>query len=336
MEHYTENDMQIVEYIKEQTTFLFDSEKQMLWANLAQVAELFQVDKSGISRHIKNIIETGELDQNSVVAKIATTGTDGKVYQVEYYNLDMIIAVGYRVNSKVATEFRKWSNGIVSQYVQQGYVINEAALKESPEKLNDLAAKIRSLRFGEQQVYAKVRECFKVCSVDYNPKSNQIKYFYALLQEKFHYAITRMTSPGLINDRADHREANMGLQSFKGEFPKPADIKIGKNYLHADELYRMHLLSEQFLIFAEMQALLKRKMTMNGLHQKLNDLLTLNGVPVLYEMPDVVREQAEKHAAMEYKRYQQIQSIKERLQIEGRAFDLLEYEAGEYDYLEAK
>jgi hypothetical protein len=326
--------MQIVEYLKEQTSFLFDSEKQMLWANLPQIAELFQVDKSGISRHIKNIIETGELDIDSTVAKIATVQTEGGrevTRTVEHFNLDMIIAVGYRVNSKVATEFRKWSNGIVSQYVQQGYVINEAALRESPEKLNKLAAKLRELRFSEKQIYAQVRECFKICSSDYDSKSKEIGKFYALLQDKFHYAVTRMTASKLIYDRADHRGKDMGLTTFKGQSPKLADVKVGKNYLNADEIYRMHLLSEQFLIFAEIQALNQRQMTMNQLHRKLDELLILNECPVSNSMPDRMRAQAERHAEMEYELYKRIEGIKERLQLEGAAFDYADFEAGMYE-----
>ncbi|MEJ0045941.1 MAG: RhuM family protein [Rhodospirillales bacterium] len=171
------------------------------------------------------------------------------------YSIDVVISIGYRTNSKVATKFRQWATQIIRTYVDQGYVINEKQLRESPEKLNKLAAEIRALRAAEKQIIAKVRDCFKLSSSDYDPSSKEVRSFYALLQDKFHHAVTGLTSSKLILDRANHREDNMGLHTKAGNFPTLADAQTGKNYLRADELYRLHLLSEQFLLYAEATAL---------------------------------------------------------------------------------
>lgn len=208
-------------------------------------------------------------------------------------------------------------------------MLNEKALRESPEKLNQLAAKIRSLRFEEKQVYAKVRECFKISASDYDPNSKQVKSFYALLQDKFHHAVTGMTSSKLIMDRADHNIKMMGLQSIKGDFPTLQEAQTGKNYLYADELYRLHLLSEQFLLFAESTALNKREMTMQTLHEQLDRLLTLNNYPVWGGYKDFLKDEAMKHAEIE-RGY-----LKKRHKIEsmGIEYDDDALSNGEYDYL---
>lgn len=305
----------------------FDVGIQEIWATQAQMADLFIVSHKTISEHLKNIFKTDELDENSVVRKFRITAADGKSYDTNHYNLDAIIAVGYRVSSPKATEFRKWSTKIVRAYIDQGYVINEKALRESPEKLNKLAAEIRALRSSEKQVFAKVRECFKVSSSDYDPSAKEVKKFYALLQDKFHHAITGMTSSKLIIDRADHRQDNMGLQTMKGERPTVEDAETGKNYLWQDELYRIHLLSEQFLLFAESTALAKKKMTMQSLHDQLDRLLTLNNYPVFDGYKDYIKDEAMRHARIEIGLY------RKRLKIEalGIEYDEEALSLGEYD-----
>ena len=192
---------------------------------------------------------------------------------VNVYSLDTIISVGYRVNSKKATQFRIWATGILKQYIKDGFVLNESLLKSDPGKLNLLAAKIRELRASEKNVYASVRECFKIAASDYEPSSQEVKSFYSLLQDKFHHAITRMTASKLVLDRAGHEYENMGVLSFDGFLPTKAEVKIGKNYLDATEIYRMHLLSEQFLLYAESTALMEKEMTMKTLHDQLDTRL---------------------------------------------------------------
>jgi hypothetical protein len=307
----------------------FQPGENEIWATQAQIADIFQVTVPTINEHLKNLLKAGELDETSVIRKFRITASDGKGYLTSHYNLDAIIAVGYRVSSKEATKFRQWSSKIVRSYLEQGYVINEKALRESPEKLNKLAAEIRALRSSEKQVYAKVRECFKVSSSDYDPSARQVKTFYALLQDKLHHAVTGLTSSKLILDRADHRETSMGLRSMEGAKPTFDDAKTGKNYLREDELYRLHLLSEQFLLYAESTALAGRKMTMKSLHDQLDRLLVLNDYPVFDGYKDYIKDEAIKHAKVELGLY------KKRLKIEamGVEYDEEALAYGEYDDL---
>ncbi|MDR9759006.1 RhuM family protein [Rhizobium redzepovicii] len=310
----------------------FDTGSQEIWATQEQISDLFGVDRSVISKHLTNIYSDGELSAAATSAKIAHVRSEGgrRVKRtVEHYNLDAVIAVGYRVSSKAATRFRQWSTQTLRAYIDQGYVINEKALRESPEKLNKLAAEIRALRSSEKQVYAKVRECFKVSSSDYDPSAQQVRRFYALLQDKFHHAVTGMTSSKLILDRADHRETRMGLQTMEGSKPTLDDATTGKNYLREDELYRLHLLSEQFLLYAESTALAGRKMTMKSLHEQLDRLLTLNDYPVFDGYKDFIKDEAVRHAKVELGLY------KKRIKIEamGIEYDEEALSYGEYDEL---
>ncbi len=301
----------------------FDADSQRLWATQADMAALYGVDQSVISRHIRNVFAEGELTEEGNMQKMHITSfrpTTG-------YSIDVVISIGYRTNSKVATKFRQWATQIIRTYVDQGYVINEKQLRESPEKLNKLAAEIRALRAAEKQIYAKVRDCFKLSSSDYDPSSKEVRSFYALLQDKFHHAVTGLTSSKLILDRANHREDNMGLHTKAGNFPTLADAQTGKNYLRADELYRLHLLSEQFLLYAEATALAGRKMTMKSLHAQLDRLLTLNDYPVFDGYRDFIKDEAMSHAKIElglYKKRKKIESL-------GIEYDEEALAIGEYD-----
>ena len=301
----------------------FDAESQKLWATQADMAALFGVDQAVIGRHIRNIFAEGELAEEGNMQKMhipslrPTTG----------YSIDMVISVGYRTNSKVATKFRQWTTQIIKTYVDQGYVINEKQLRESPEKLNKLAAEVRALRAAERQIYAKVRDCFKISSSDYDPSSKEVRSFYALLQDKFHHAVTGLTSSKLILDGANHREDNMGLKTKEGKFPTLADAQTGKNYLKADELYRLHLLSEQFLLYAEATALAGRRMTMKSLHAQLDKLLTLNDYKVYEGYRDYIKDEAMSHARIELGLYKK----RKRIEALGIEYDEEALAAGEYD-----
>lgn len=312
------------------TDFRFDEENQVIWASAETIANLFDVGSNTIYNHIQNIYKDEELQELETTTNFVVVKTEGGrnvKREVDYYNLDMILSVGYRVNAKKAIKFRQWATQTLKAYLEQGYVINEKALRDSPEKLNKLAANIRALRFGEQQIYAKVRECFKISSSDYNTSSKVMRKFYALLQDKYHHAITGMTSSKLILDRADHTDENMGLQTIKGKAPTLQDAQTGKNYLEPEEVYRLHLLSEQFLLFAESSALASRKMTMESLHKQLDRLLTLNNYHVFDGYKDFIKEEAISHARREhglYKKRQKIESM-------GIAYNEEALAAGEYN-----
>lgn len=212
-------------------SFNLDVDHETMWATQDQIADLFDRDKSVISRHIKEIFLDGELDENSVVAEFATTARDGKKYEVSHYNLDMILSVGYRVSSPKATEFRKWATSTLKSFIVDGYAINEARLSNDPNALRKLAAHIRKLRSDEANIYEAVRMVFKDASADYDAKSDKCAKFYAMLQDKFHFAIHQKTAAGLVLDRASYRKPNMGVQSFEGNMPNVKEAQIGKNYL---------------------------------------------------------------------------------------------------------
>lgn len=298
-----------------------------IWVTQKALAQLLDVNTPAISKHIKNIFAEGELEEKAVVSKMETTALDGKEYLTLHYNLDIIIAVGYRVNSKKATQFRKWATHVLHTYIQDGYVVNEALLQDDPEKLNKLAAKVRELRANEKNVFEKVRECFRISASDYEPTSDEVRTFYILLQDKFHHAITRMTSSKLIMDRAGHAESNMGLVSFKEHLPTKKEAQIGKNYLTEEELYRMYLLSEQFLLFAETSALMKKQLTMRDLHSQLDRLLELNGYSVFSGYTDYIKDRAMAHAEREYERFIDIK----KLEMLGVEVDILDYDSGLYE-----
>lgn len=305
----------------------FDEDQQGIWATAQDMADVFQTSKQNIGQHIKQIFSDEELYEGSVVKKFFTTASDGKKYSTKHYNLDMIISVGFRVNSKKAVKFRQWSNSVLKTYLEQGYVINEKALRESPDKINKLAAEIRALRSEEKQVYLKVRECFKLSASEYTPSSQQVKSFYALLQDKFHHAVTGVTGSKLIMDRANHQLENMGLQTLQGKAPTLKDATVGKNYLEENELYRMHLLSEQFLLYAESTALAKKQMTMKSLINQLDRLLILNEYDVFTGYTDSLKEEAEKHARQEHSLYKK----RKKLESLGIEYDWDLLATGEYD-----
>lgn len=304
--------------------FRLDTETESIWATQQQIADLFETDQSGVSRHLNGVFDDGELDRKSNMQKMHIAGSSKPV---AVYSLDAIISVGYRVNSTKATRFRQWATQAIKAFIEEGYVLNDRALRESPEKLNALAAKLRALRSEETQIYAKVRECFKVSASDYEPSSKEVRTFYALLQDKFHHAVTGQTGAKIILDRADHKDENMGVQTFAGKEPNASDVIVGKNYLNDDELYRLHLLSEQFLLYAEASALRGTPMTMASLHSKLDRLLEVNDYPVFDGWRNFNAETAKKHARAE------LALFKKRKKIEamGIEYDEEMLAAGEYD-----
>lgn len=329
-ERQTSFDFEMVEYDPSESEvsvgLRIDQSTKEIWATQSEIASLFETSQSNISQHLKNIFEEGELDQDSNIRK---SNIASSAKPVALYSLDVIISVGYRVSSSKATKFRQWATTTLRAYIEQGYVVNEQALRDDPSKLNKLAATIRALRSEEKQVYAKVRECFKLGASDYDPSSKEVRKFYSLLQDKFHHAVTKMTASKLIMDRADHKEENMGMAVFSGNRVTTTDAKTGKNYLTPDELYRLHLLSEQFLLYAESTALAGKKMTMQSLHNQLDRLLQLNDYPVFDGYKDYLKDKAERHAKQELTLY------KKRLKIEqmGIEYDEEALALGEYDHI---
>lgn len=296
------------------------------WASFQTVAEMFSTTIQDLTPVISEIYNTKEL--NSIEhAKKLTLKPNG--YEDWYFSVDTIISVGYRLDTHKATQFRVWSTNVVAQYLSDGYLVNDEVLKSDPQKLKQLAAKIRELRANEKNIYASVRECFKIAASDYEPNSAEVRRFYSLLQDKFHHAITRMTSAQLILDRADHTDINMGVNTFKGAIPTLKDITVGKNYLDESELYRMHLLSEQFLLFAETRSLAGSNMTMSMLHEQLDKLIEVNGYDVFGGYSEYIKDQAEEHAKQEYEKFLEIEKLKHI----GIDVDLELFYLGEYDDL---
>lgn len=284
--------------------FNLDVDHETVWATQDQIASLFERDKSVIAKHIRNIVDEGELEEAAVMAKFATTANDGKKYQTAHYNLDMILSVGYRVSSPKATEFRKWATATLRSYIVDGYAINEARLKDDPRALRQLAARIRALRADEINIYAAVRDCFKEASTDYDPAAKACRSFYALMQDKFLYAIAQSTASELILGRADRKKPNMGVQHFSGNMPSVSEAQIGKNYLDSDELYVLHILCEQFLLYAESSAIRGKTLTMADLTKKLDSLLSVNDYPVFKGYKDYLKDKAISHAKTEYAMWQ--------------------------------
>ncbi|RXJ70676.1 hypothetical protein CS022_22695 [Veronia nyctiphanis] len=295
------------------------------WVSLIDTAKIYKTDITEVSSSLKSIFLDDELKRSENI-KVPEDRTD---IEQHFLSVDAVISVGYRIDSREATKFRKWSTDIIKKYLSDGFVVNEDLLRNDPQKLNEIAAKIREIRASEQSIYAAVRECFKVASSDYVPNAQEVKSFYALLQDKFHHAVTKMTASKLILDRANHLEPNMGLTSSKADFVSRSDAAIGKNYLSENEIYRMHLLSEQFLIYAELNSLSEKKLTMKGLHKKLDDIIVLNGFDVFDGYQDFVKDQAIEHAKKEYELYIEIK----KLEYLGVDVDLESFYAGDYDHL---
>jgi hypothetical protein len=286
--------------------FNIDVTAETVWATQQQIADLFEIGVPAVSKHIANIYAEGELDPAATLSKLETVrkeGTREVTRTIDHYNLDVILSVGYRVSSPKATAFRQWATQTLRSYLVDGYAINEARLRADRDATNKLAAKLREMRAEERSVYASVREFFKEASTDYDSGSQACKSFYALLQDKFHYAITGNTASQIILSRADHREPNMGIQTFAGNMPTIDEAKIGKSYLVSDELYTLHILCEQFLLYIQSKALRGKTMTMKELGRKLDDLLRVNDYPVFDGYKDYLKDRAIKHAQVEYARF---------------------------------
>ena len=254
-----------------------------VWLSLTQIAELFQKNKSTVSRHINNIFEEGELDKNSVVANYATTASDGKTYNVDYYNLDLILAVGFRVRSPRGTQFRRWANSTLKEYLQKGFVLDKDRLKNPdgrPDYFDELLEQIRDIRASEKRFYQKLRDLFSL-SVDYDKTDKTTNLFFADVQNKLLYGVTGMTAADIVLSRADASKENMALTSWSGTRVRKVDVVIAKNYLTADEIDYLNRLVTIFLDTAELRTRQNRVLTLNYWKATVDEILSSNNVPLL-------------------------------------------------------
>ncbi len=279
-------------------------EDETVWLTQEQMAELFQRDRSVISKHISNIFKDGELDKNSVCAKFAHTASDGKSYTVDYYNLDVIISVGYRVKSQRGVQFRIWASNILKEYLKKGFAMDDERLKNlgGGGYFKELLERIRDIRASEKVFYRQVLEIFAT-SIDYNPKAEISVNFFKKIQNKIHYAVHGHTAPEVIYSRADAEKDFMGLCTFSGTQPTLKEALIAKNYLNEKELHSMGQLVSGYLDFAERQAEREQPMTMKDWAEHLDRILTMSGEQLLIGNGSISRQQAETKARDEYKKY---------------------------------
>ena len=281
-------------------------EEDTLWLTQAQMCELYQTSKSNVSEHIKHIFEEGELNEESVVRKFRTTAADGKEYLVSHYNLDMIIALGYRVRSIIATRFRQWATERLKEYIVKGFTLDDDRLKKlgGGSYWKELLERIRDIRASEKVLYRQILEIYAT-SIDYDPRAKVSQEFFKKVQNKIHYAIHGHTAAELIVERADAEKDFMGLLTFKGNHPTLIEAKTAKNYLNEKELRAMGQLVSGYLDFAERQAEREQVMTMNDWAAYLDRILTMSGEQLLQGSGSVSHEEAMEHATTEYRKYKQ-------------------------------
>ncbi|MEN9283147.1 MAG: hypothetical protein RLZZ179_640 [Verrucomicrobiota bacterium] len=326
MKNKPEPDSDLILYLTEdgRTRLQVRLEGETVWLSLNQMVELFQRDKSVISRHIKNVFEEGELVRDSVVAEFATTAADGKTYQVEFYNLDVIISVGYRVKSRRGTQFRIWATQRLREYIVKGFTMDDERLKNPPGKghidyFDELLERIRDIRSSERRVYLRVREILALAA-DYEPTEPETQVFFQTIQNKLHFAATGKTAAELIAERADSSQPNMGLTAWRTGVVRKGDVTVAKNYLREDEIEELNRIVVMFLDFAEDQAKRKKQIFLQNWVTRLHDFLNLNERAILPDAGKVSREEAHQLAEAEYERF--AARRREALEAQGEA-DLL-------------
>ena len=291
---------------------LYDNED--FWLTQKTMGELFNVSENNITYHLQNIFKSGELKKDSVTQKIRVTASDGKNYNTTFYSLDAIIAVGYRVNSKEATDFRIWATNTLKEYIKKGFVLNTEFLKNGPkfgkDYFDELLVKIKEIRASERRFYQKITDIYKECSYDYDKNSETTKEFYKNVQNKLHFAITGMTAPEIIYNRVDSKKDYMGLKTWKnapnGKILE-TDVVIAKNYLLEEEIKELNNLVSMYLDFAERQVKLGHIISMQEWKEKLEMFLNLNEYNILKDNGKIKREIAVKLALDEYEKYRVVQ-----------------------------
>lgn len=279
-----------------------------VWLSIAQMAELFQRDKSVIGKHVRNIFKEGELYKDSVWAKFAYTASDGKTYLVDYYNLDVIISVGYRVKSLRGTQFRIWATNILKEYMKKGFVLDDERLKNlgGGNYFDELLARIRDIRSSEKVFWRKVLEIYAT-SIDYNPKAESSIVFFKQVQNKMHWAAHKHTAAEVIYERADSDKENMGLTSWTGKEIKRSDVESAKNYLNKQELDALNKIVAAYLDIAEVHALNQEPMYMKEWLETIDDCLKMTRRDILTSKGRVTHKQALEKAHMEYVKFKEKQ-----------------------------
>ncbi len=280
-------------------------EDETVWLTQDQMAMLFGKGRSTITEHILNIYKEGELDEDAVCRDFRRTGTDGKTYLVKYYNLDVIISVGYRVKSLQGTQFRKWATEKIREYIIKGFAMDDDRLKQEGARsryFEELLQRIRDIRSSERNFYQKITDIYAT-SVDYQKDDDLTKEFFATVQNKMHYAVHGKTAAELINERVDAQKPFMGLTNFKGDYITTRDITIAKNYLTEDELKQLNLIVSMYLDFAELQATNKKPMRMADWIKKLDDFLIISEKELLVDAGKVSHHEALEKAKLEYEKY---------------------------------
>ena len=280
-------------------------EDETVWLTQAQLVQLYQTSKSNVSEHIKHIFEEGELEENEVVRKFRTTAADGKNYNTTYYNLDMIISLGYRIKSSIATNFRRWATERLKEYMIKGFTMDDERLKQlgGGSYWKELLDRIRDIRSSEKVLYRQVLDLYAT-SVDYDPTSAESVRFFKIVQNKLHYAAHGHTAAEVIYQRADASKPFMGLKTFKGEMPVLSDVKVAKNYLDEDELKILNNLVSGYFDFAEVQAMRHNPMHMSDYIEHLDRVLSTTGEKLLEGAGTVSHKQAKEKAEREYRKYQ--------------------------------
>ncbi|OBX24223.1 MULTISPECIES: virulence RhuM family protein [Bizionia] len=292
-------------------------QNEMLWLSQKAMSQLFDCSIDNISLHLKNIFESNELSENSVTEVFSTTASDGKNYKVKHYNLDAIISVGYRVNSSKATQFRIWATKTLKEYIIKGFVMDDDRLKQGQsmfgkDYFKELLQRVRSIRASERRVYQQVTDIFAECCIDYDKSSDITKSFYAMIQNKFHFAITGKTAPEIIFTKANKKADKMGLTTWKnspdGRVLKQ-DVVIAKNYLQEKEIKQLERTVTSYFDYIEGLIERENTFTMNGLAESVNKFLNFNDYKVLQGKGKISKIQADKKAITEYEVFNKTQKI---------------------------
>lgn len=285
-------------------------EGETVWLTQQHMAELFQTTKQNIGQHLKSIFAEGELAQDSVVKESFTTAADGKNYATRFYNLDAIISVGYRVKSAVATRFRIWATQQLREYIVKGFLLDDERLKNPDQPFDyfeELMLRIQDIRTSERRFYQKITDIYAT-SIDYDPTQEVSLRFFKTVQNKVHWAITGQTAAEIIHSRVDAAKPNIGLTNWRGAVIRKQDVSIAKNYLSEPELEALNNLVEQYLIFAQGQAMRRVPMHMTDWIEKLNGFLALNDRDILTHAGRISHEMAQKKAELEYEKFKTLEA----------------------------
>lgn len=290
---------------------------ETIWLTQKAMAELFDCSSDNISLHLKNIFAEGELDRNSVTEKISATATDGKNYLTQFYNLDAIISVGYRVNSRKATQFRIWATSVLKEYMIKGFAMDDKRLKQGEEAFGkdyfrELLERVRSIRASERRIWLQITDIFAECSIDYDKEADITKDFYAMVQNKFHYAITGKTAAEIINTSADKTKDHMGLNTWKnapdGRILK-SDVTVAKNYLEEKQIRQLERLVTGFFDYIEDLIERENTFTMEEFAKSINEFLAFRKYDILKGKGGISKKQAEHKAKAEYDEFNKTQKI---------------------------